>query len=585
MTESLQVQALKALQNGAHAEAFQLYKQIHQEHHSAKEIPGEAVYLNGGACLRILKRQQEAIEWLREGIKYYPMSAGIHKNLANNLIDLKENRWQSLFHYLMARRLGESDQNLTISLVALLHDLSFPLLAYELLRSWWVQAQDSPKDPPNSQTVRALLELGLTLFEDNELEPLAAWCLSRLEQEGPISSPAERLAMAAICVRRGDIGEGIAHYRQVEADVSQGRLADCQLFINASWNLACTLLKQGEMTLGWQLYEFGLRTPAKGAQRWQRALPKIFKASEVPIWRGEKLAAGSRMLLLCEQGIGDSMMFLQLLPSLLNQSLELTLLLPGRLVPTYQRTFPGLTIISCDEAETALEASTFDWQCPVGSLPRHLLFTWFEQGCPNVILQPPKQLKTKLRREYRKGLDKQKPIIGISWSGGAQRDRSRIKSVKADEFGEMMRSINARFVSLQYGNASRAINRWKAQDIDIAHNPEINPLVDMDSWLAQVAACDLVISVANTTIHGAGLVGVPTLCLLSRGADWRWADRVDGSYWYDCVEVARQERNGSWKQALAYAVEWSGLRMQKSKGIDMPSARHCCEQLSFKAWN
>ena len=38
----------------------------------------------------------------------------------------------------------------------------------------------------------------------------------------------------------------------------------------------------------------------------------------------------------------------------------------------------------------------------------------------------------------------------------------------------------------------------------------------MEEWLNLVASCDAVVSVANTTIHGAGGLNIPTLCLLSR---------------------------------------------------------------------
>ena len=43
---------------------------------------------------------------------------------------------------------------------------------------------------------------------------------------------------------------------------------------------------------------------------------------------------------------------------------------------------------------------------------------------------------------------------------------------------------------------------------------------DMDNWLDQVNACDGVVSIANTTIHGAGGLNIPTLCLLGSSSDW-----------------------------------------------------------------
>ena len=39
----------------------------------------------------------------------------------------------------------------------------------------------------------------------------------------------------------------------------------------------------------------------------------------------------------------------------------------------------------------------------------------------------------------------------------------------------------------------------------------------------QVAAM-VVISIANTTVHGVGGLGIPTVCLVSQESDWRWID-------------------------------------------------------------
>ena len=80
----------------------------------------------------------------------------------------------------------------------------------------------------------------------------------------------------------------------------------------------------------------------------------------------------------------------------------------------------------------------------------------------------------------------------------------------------------------------------------------------MDTWLSQVSLCDAVISVANTTIHGAGGLNIPTMCLLSRHADWRWFDdsRVNRSYWYPSVSIARQSSTNSWDKAFEMTTEW-----------------------------
>ena len=92
----------------------------------------------------------------------------------------------------------------------------------------------------------------------------------------------------------------------------------------------------------------------------------------------------------------------------------------------------------------------------------------------------------------------------------------------------------------------------------IINDNSINPLRDMDKWLSQVDAMDYVISVANTTIHGAGGLGKPTFCLVSNRADWRWIDPDvhDDCYWYKSVNAGFQGRHETWEPTVNKANIW-----------------------------
>ena len=80
------------------------------------------------------------------------------------------------------------------------------------------------------------------------------------------------------------------------------------------WNLSIYLLKKGKLEEGWSLYDNGLRVEAEGKQKWQRSLKKPLEHSKVPVWKGEDLT-GKSIVLLGEQGIGDTMMFSSLIPT------------------------------------------------------------------------------------------------------------------------------------------------------------------------------------------------------------------------------------------------------------------------------
>ena len=150
--------------------------------------------------------------------------------------------------------------------------------------------------------------------------------------------------------------------------------------------------------------------------------------------------------------------------------------------------------------------------------------------------------------------------IGISWRGGGRSDRIKLKSMDADMFAGLMRGRAGKvtFVDLQYGDVTSVIADWKSQGLPVVHEPSVNPLKNMEEWLNLVASCDAVISVANTTIHGAGGLNIPTLCLLSQHSDWRWLNdpKVERSYWYPSVGIARETVQDGWASALEQVSRW-----------------------------
>ena len=164
-----------------------------------------------------------------------------------------------------------------------------------------------------------------------------------------------------------------------------------QKLINLNnWNAGCILLKASQFEIAWKLFEWGLRCPAQGRQRWQRSIQKLFTHQEVALWRGESLC-GRRLLLLEEQAVGDTMMFLTLLPKLLDQAAHVGLLLSARLVPIYQRSCQhwidnGRVSVWSHKAAASgkLSSNDFDYQSPVGSVCQYIAnrIENFRPRCP-----------------------------------------------------------------------------------------------------------------------------------------------------------------------------------------------------------
>jgi hypothetical protein len=65
-----------------------------------------------------------------------------------------------------------------------------------------------------------------------------------------------------------------------------------------------------------------------------------------------------------------------------------------------------------------------------------------------------------------------------------------------------------------------------------------------------IDACDLVISISNTTVHLAGALGKNTWLLLQKIPDWRWGIDVDECLWYPNTRLIRQNEMGNWIEVM-----------------------------------
>ena len=176
-------------------------------------------------------------------------------------------------------------------------------------------------------------------------------------------------------------------------------------------------------------------------------------------------------------------------------------------------------------------------------------------------------------------------------AGGGTAKRIPLKSLKLKELIPLFECSDYRFVSLQYGDDGPHLERfYKATGIEILHDDSINPLKDMDGWLSQVAAMDAVVSIANTTVHGAG--GQASLqCALSAikaigdGLILRFTKVVTGTI-SGCLLPNLKQRL---EAALSETVNWLQKRFQKSIAASSfslrfkPSQRLIVTSTNFRA--
>jgi len=299
------------------------------------------------------------------------------------------------------------------------------------------------------------------------------------------------------------------------------------------FNESLSRLVLGDLLGGWPKYEW----------RWQAssAIPPARKLTE-PMWQGEEPLAGKTLLLYAEQGLGDTIQFVRYAKTLSDRGAKVLLRVQAPLVPLLKCLTGVERLLAADEPPPR-----FDYHCPLLSLPLALRTTLETIPAADAYIRPagPRFAEQLEAWQARLGA-KDKPRIGLVWSGNAHHKNDRNRSIPLRDFARMV-SAKARFVSLQ-NEIREADAAVLAQRGDIAWFGAA--LVDFAETAALVARLDLVISVDTSVAHLAAAMGKPVWLLLPVNPDWRWLLEREDSPWYPTMRLFRQSRRGDWSDVM-----------------------------------
>jgi hypothetical protein len=283
----------------------------------------------------------------------------------------------------------------------------------------------------------------------------------------------------------------------------------------------------GRLEEGWKEYDGRFWYLEERVPR--RPVPPVY-------WGGEDLT-GKRLLVWTEQGIGDAIIYSSMIPELAQRASAVYLECEPRLIPIFSRSFPGVQVFTLREGgDPNATMPSADYQSAIGSLGRFMRPNLDSFPRHNGYLVPNAEKVAEFKRRYAPG-----PVVGISWRS-SKHAAGLVKTVPLSEWAPILRVPGIKFVNLQYGdNRAEIADVTSKLGVEIFEDAEVNALKDMDGFLAQVAALDLVITVSNTTAHVAGAANVPVwLALPSKGLGlWYWFQRRADSPWYPSMRIFR----------------------------------------------
>ena len=288
---------------------------------------------------------------------------------------------------------------------------------------------------------------------------------------------------------------------------------------------------------GWAEYEY--RAKYRNSSAKPHAMPKSKK------WDGHPLKQGEKLLIVSEQGLGDTLQFMRYILFLKKQGVNICFCAQTKLHGLIQASGIEQSPLNSKQANVI---SNMNW-IPLLSLPKHLGVT-----PTNPIINEPYIASTdELVAKWKSLLSAEtSPIIGINWQGNAKAEKTSHKgrSLPLETFSTIIEKIPASIISLQKGFGSEQLESCSFRDRFVSCQELINETYDFLETAAIIVNCDLIITSDTCVAHLAGGLNKPTWLLLKAVPDWRWGLNSKSTFWYPSMRLFRQNESGNWPEVM-----------------------------------
>src|SRR5579875_1555358 len=508
--DALHLSGLVKAQSGRMGEAYRLMA-------TALGINAQAAdaWVNFANVLHALGRDAEALEALERALQLRPCDPEILRLRGDTLIALGRAREaiEAFDRVLAAQpRNGEALNGRGAARAALGK-------AHEALADFDAALALAPDHPG------ALYNRGRALLElDRPHEALASF--ERALRVTPANAQAWN--------NRGRALQALNRHAEAVASFDEAVARD-RRYADAYSNRALSRLALGDYARGFADYEW----------RWKRSGMSDPRGKyRAPLWLGEYPLARRRVLLVAEQGLGDTLQFSRYAPLLARMGATVIMEVHAELKTLLEPLEGVAAVIARGEPLPA-----YDVFCPLGSLP--LAFkteaTTIPADIPYLHARDARLARWRPRLAALTG-----KRVAFAWAGNPRHANDRNRSIDFAQLAPLFAVPGVSFVSIQRelraGDAARLADEPKVLHLGDA-------LEDMDDTAAVLALCDLLIAVDTSVAHLAGAMGRPLWVLLPFSPDWRWTAQGERTPWYPQARLFRQRAPGDWPDVIARVAQ------------------------------
>lgn len=286
---------------------------------------------------------------------------------------------------------------------------------------------------------------------------------------------------------------------------------------------ALTLLSLGDYPQGFSAFQ----------SRWEGdelTLPKV----GLPQWNGEDIA-GKTLLVLPEQGFGDTILFARFLQELKAMGATVWLGCKPPLVRLF-KDLPGVDKLVLRDADI----KGADIWSPMMDLPLHLGST-LDTLPPPTALHIPEDSRARARSLLKPSDNRFK--LGVMWSGSVTYRANFKRSFNHRRFLRLADLPGLQMVSLYKGPLHEAYKGDGSNAVILDAGGSDRDFADAAAVIQEL---DLVITIDSAVAHVSGSLGAPVWNLLHSEAYWLYEPFEHHTPWYPSMRLIRQQNPNDW---------------------------------------
>lgn len=292
---------------------------------------------------------------------------------------------------------------------------------------------------------------------------------------------------------------------------------------DAIWNLSLCLLMQGKYREGWDWYAFRPQMTAMRGRERQ--------------WRGENLR-GKTLVIVTEQGLGDSIFMLRYIPEMRRQG--------ARLIIACDPGLKRLILAMVAELEPELPPVMVVEKGPTGTIPVEAFdYETLAMSIPGYLSPDGTGPRAAYLKAQGVALPRETLNVGLCWNGSTAVGVPAERNMPLALLAPLAAIAGVRLYSLQKGDGVEEM----ASCGFVVENAMAG-VTDVYDTACVIASLDLVITIDTLIPHLAGALGKPVWLMNRFASCWQWGTTKFEPQLYASVQQFRQSTRGDWSPVV-----------------------------------